>query len=85
MSGPRLAAEDPDPDPDELAVVAAGFPAFRIWRETRLDRTRYTARALSLATHPHAVITHDLAELRTFLASGTAAARASRPPGPSGD
>jgi hypothetical protein len=64
-------AQGDAPDPDELARIEAGFPAFRIWRETVLDRTRYTARARSLATHPAAVITRDLAELRTALTAGT--------------
>jgi hypothetical protein len=54
-------------DPDELALTAAGFPAFLLWRETTWDGTRYVARARSLATHPHAVVTADLAELAAAL------------------
>jgi hypothetical protein len=54
-------------DPDELALVAAGFPAFRIWRQTFWDRTRYTAQARELTTHPNTVVTGDLAELRAAL------------------
>jgi hypothetical protein len=56
-------------EPDELALLAAGFPAFRLWRETVHDRTRYIARGISLGTRPHTVITDDLDELRTALAA----------------
>jgi hypothetical protein len=58
-------------DPDELAMVAAGYPAFDLWRETTYDGTRYIARARSLRTHPHAVITGSLGELTAALAAGT--------------
>jgi len=57
-------------DPDELALVAAGFPAFRLWRETTGDGTRYVARARSLRTHPHAVVTGSLPELAAALTAG---------------
>jgi hypothetical protein len=70
LTGPR---EDPreDPrDPDELALVAAGFPEFRLWRETTFDHTRYVARSRDLNTHPHTVVTTDLAELAATLVAG---------------
>jgi hypothetical protein len=63
-------------DADKLALVAAGFPTFRLWRETILDRTRYVAQGTSLDSHPHTVITDDLAELAASLNSGLAANRA---------
>jgi hypothetical protein len=62
-------AHDP-PDHDELAALAAGFPAFRLSRTTAYDRTRYTAEARSLDTHPHTVVTADLAELAAALTTG---------------
>lgn len=65
MSG-ILVAEGPG-DPDELALVAAGFPAYRIWRQTFYDRTRYTAQARDLTIHPNTVVTADLAELHAAL------------------
>jgi hypothetical protein len=55
---------------DELALIAAGFPAFCVWRETIRGRTRYVARSLSLLTHPHTVVTPDLAELVAELLVG---------------
>jgi hypothetical protein len=74
-------------DPDELALVAAGFPAFSLWREITGDGTRYVARATSLATHPHAVVTGSLPELAAALAAGPGSAppappRAGLPPPP---
>jgi hypothetical protein len=63
-------------DPDELALITAGFPGFRVWREARLDGPRYAAQARDLATRPSAVVTADLAELRSVLvATGTEATR----------
>jgi hypothetical protein len=58
-------------DPDDLALTAAGFPAFRLWRETTGDGTRYIARARSLTTRPHTVVTGSLGELAAALAAGT--------------
>jgi hypothetical protein len=55
-------------DPDELALISAGFPRFRVWREVRADGTRYAAQARDLATRPSAVVTDDPAELRAALA-----------------
>jgi hypothetical protein len=57
-------------DPDELALLAAGFPGFRIWREAVPGRVRYVARGVSLDARPHTVVTGDLAELRAALAGG---------------
>ncbi len=73
MTGPdgtvRPAQPSP-PDVDELALLAAEFPAFRVWQERIHNRTRYVARGISLDTRPHTVVTDDLAELRTALAAG---------------
>lgn len=57
-------------DLDELALVAAGFPEFRLWRETTLDGTCYVARSRDLNTHPHTVVTADLDELSATLLAG---------------
>lgn len=57
-------------DPDELAMIAAGFPAFRLWRVTIYDRIRYIAQGASLDTHPYTVVTGDLDELRAALSAG---------------
>jgi len=65
-----VTAAEPPADADELALVAAGFPAVRLWRETTGDGTRYVARALSLHTHPHAVVTGSLPELTAALTAG---------------
>jgi hypothetical protein len=54
-------------DLDELALVAAGFPAFQFWRAITYDRIRYVAQGTSLDTHPSVVVTHDLVELRAVL------------------
>ena len=62
LAGPR--------DPDELALTAAGFPAFHLWRETTGEGTRYIARARSLTIHPHAVVTGSLPELTAALTAG---------------
>jgi hypothetical protein len=56
---------------EELALIAAGFPAFSFWRATRHGSApRYVAQSTSLDSHPHTVITDDLGELRTALAEG---------------
>jgi hypothetical protein len=57
-------------DPDELALVAAGFPAFRLWREVTCEGTRYVAQGNNLAAHPYAVVTGDLTELLATLSAG---------------
>ena len=69
-----MTAAEPPADADELALVAAGYPAFRLWRETTGDGTRYVARALSLHTHPHAVVTGSLPELTAALPPGSSRA-----------
>ena len=57
-------------DLDDLALIAAGFPDFRLWRETTLDRTCYVARGRDLNTHPDTVVTADLDELSAALLAG---------------
>lgn len=67
--GPSSGSELDDlaADLEELALVAAGFPAFHFWRAITYDRIRYVAQGTSLDTHPYAVVTHDLVELRAAL------------------
>jgi hypothetical protein len=60
----------PLPDLDELALIAAGFPAFHLWHGHIYDRTRYIAQGHNLDTHPHTVVTGDLGELAAALAAG---------------
>jgi hypothetical protein len=57
-------------DSDKLALIAAGFPAFHLWRATIYDRIRYIAQGASLDTHPYAVVTADLDELHAALTAG---------------
>ena len=64
--------EPSDPGPEELALIAAGFPSFAIWRSVTADRTRYFAQGLDLSTHPSAVVTDDLEELVTALTADPA-------------
>jgi hypothetical protein len=65
------ATTPPAPDDiDELALLAAGFPAFQFWRETTQDRTRYIARAHRLGTRPHTAVTTDPGELAAALTAG---------------
>jgi hypothetical protein len=54
-------------DPDELALIEAGFPAFRFWRETTWNGVRYVARGVDLSIHPHTVVAADLTELAAQL------------------
>lgn len=61
-------------DSSALPALRDEFPQFRIWRETTGNRTRYIARRLSRGTHPHTVVTSDLAELRTELTADPNAA-----------
>jgi len=68
VPGRRL--DDDDPDPDELALIASGFPGYRIWRATASDRIRYTAQGVGLTARPHTVVTASLAELRAELTAG---------------
>jgi len=57
-------------DHDELALLAAEFPAFRFWCQTFYERTLYIAQSTSLGTRPHTVVTDDLGELRAALEVG---------------
>src|ERR1700720_4676684 len=60
----------PHSDPDELALIAAGFPEFSVWRSVTVYRTRYIAQSRRLGVHPHTVVTDDLAELAAALTAG---------------
>jgi hypothetical protein len=51
----------------ELALTAADFPEFRLWRETILGRTCYVARSRDLDSHPHTVVADDLDKLSAVL------------------
>jgi len=64
---PATATDALKADLDELALVAAGYPAFRFWREITVDHTRFVARATIISTHPYTIITDDLGELRAAL------------------
>lgn len=57
-------------DSFDLNQLRADFPAFRIWRETIVDRTVYVARRRQPGTRLHTLVTSDPYELRTVL-SGT--------------
>ena len=52
---------------EDLAVLQAEFPAFRIWQEEFPGRTRYVARSRLRGVNPHTVITADIGELREVL------------------
>jgi hypothetical protein len=52
---------------EDLAVLQAEFPAFRIWEEQMPGRIRYVARSRTDDVNPHTVITADLDELRGAL------------------
>ena len=52
---------------DDLAVVRADFPAYRIWREQARGCARYVARSRYLRVSPYTVVTGDLGELRDAL------------------
>jgi hypothetical protein len=71
VTGALPSREPPDPgDLDELALIAAGFPGFRLWRETNFHRTCYVASSRDLNSHPHAIVTADLTELSAALQAG---------------
>jgi hypothetical protein len=57
-------------DLDELALVAAGFPAYHVWRSVAPGHRRYVAQAAGLGARPHTVVTDDLAELAAILSAG---------------
>ena len=68
MTGDRTSREPLDPRGlDELSLIAAGFPEFRLWRETNLDRTCYVACSRDLDSNPHTVVADDLDELSAVL------------------
>ena len=52
---------------DDLTVLRADFPAYKIWQEHTPGRARYVARSLRDGLNPHTVVTSDLAELRNAL------------------
>jgi SAM-dependent methyltransferase len=52
---------------EDLAVLRAEFPAYKIWQEQTPGRTRYVARSRHDDINPHTVITADLCELREAL------------------
>ena len=58
---------------EDLAVLQAEFPAFRIWEEQMPGRVRYVARSRLGGINPHTVITADLDELRGALQPSRAA------------
>ena len=60
---------------DDLAVLRADFPAFKIWREHIPGRARYVARSLRDGLNPHTVVTSDLGELREALEPARAAGK----------
>lgn len=55
---------------DDLTRLQAEFPAYRIWREHLLGRSRYVARSRYQGLNPHTVVTPDLGELRGALQPG---------------
>jgi hypothetical protein len=57
-------------DLDELALIAAGFPAYRLWRSIAAGHSRYVAQSTDLDAHPHTVVTDNLTELAAALATG---------------
>jgi hypothetical protein len=52
------------PDTDELALIAAGFPDFSIWRSVTAAGSRYVAQGRNLHARPYTVVTDDLAAWR---------------------
>ena len=52
---------------DDLAVLRADYPGYKIWREITPGRDRYVARSLIAGLNPHTVVTDDLGELRDVL------------------
>jgi O-methyltransferase involved in polyketide biosynthesis len=52
---------------NELAVLRADYPGYKIWREVTPGRERYIARSLHFGLNPHTVVTADLSELRDVL------------------
>jgi O-methyltransferase involved in polyketide biosynthesis len=63
---PPGSAHRPD---DQLPLLRAEFPGWRIWREDVCGRVRYVARSRRPGVNPHTVVTADLGELREALAA----------------
>jgi hypothetical protein len=57
---------------EDLAVLQAEFPAYKIWQERTSGRVRYVARSRLRDVNPHTVITADVVELREALKPGPA-------------
>ena len=55
---------------EDLAVMRAEFPEFKIWEEFLPGRSRYVARSLHEGVRPHTVVTADLGELWSALEAG---------------
>jgi S-adenosyl methyltransferase len=70
---------------EDLAVLRAEFPAYKIWQEQMPGRVRYVACSRLNGVNPHTVITADIGELREALqpapatGSSTAAFSAAEP------
>ena len=64
---------------EDLAVLRAEFPAFRIWEEQLPGRVRYVARSRTEGINPHTVITADVDELRDALQPSLAAGGGTAP------
>ena len=67
ISSAKHGGADADAMDEDLAMLRADFPAYRIWREDVPDRIRYVARRLRWGLSPHTVVTADLGELREAL------------------
>ena len=61
---------------EELAVLQAEFPVYKIWLEQTPGRVRYVAQSRLYDVNPHTVITDDMAELRETLQPGPATGNA---------
>ena len=65
--------EDPTPSTTELADLQTArhdFPRYQIDIDLTIGRRRYIARRTQPGPGPHTLITSDLTELRTELATG---------------
>ena len=58
---------------DDLALLRADFPDYKIWQEHAPGRRRYVVRSLIPGLNPHTVVTADLSELRDVLEPAGAA------------
>jgi hypothetical protein len=64
---PGTDAAGTSPSLDELAILRADFPCFRIWREETCDRAVNVACSLHLELNPYTVVTDDISELSAAL------------------